>query len=259
MKFTDKMASLENGINGDDQGEHVEPAGTAGDFTDMEAELKREKARAKSNFTQALFLIEQQEKPGPRENQDACNKMDNTMESAMDVMTNLSELYMKNKEKEKNNKAVLEMEKLDDVFATTYAAARQYIDAQKEQSCETSEIRSIDLLNRMNISNQSETYRKEGHNISQEVGIVDSYSNACNSMSLKNMEKQTNTTTECQKYDSVYETEPKQAYIRDISLQNEHQNSQELHSPGVAKNRINAEVVPFEPIVSNTPPSIGQD
>ena len=107
--------------------------------------------------------------------------------------------------------------------------------------------------------NISETYRKEGHNISQEVGIIDSYSNAPNPMSLKNTEKQTNTTTECQKYDSVYKTEPKQAYIRDMSLQNEHQNSQELYSPVVSKNRINAEAVPFEPTVSNTPPSIGQD
>ena len=32
------MASLETGINGDDQGKHVDPAGTAGNFKDMEAE-----------------------------------------------------------------------------------------------------------------------------------------------------------------------------------------------------------------------------
>ena len=53
MKFSVNMASLENGINGDEQGEHVDPAGTACDFTDMEAKLKREKFRAKSNFTRA--------------------------------------------------------------------------------------------------------------------------------------------------------------------------------------------------------------
>ena len=103
MEFSVKMASLENGINGDEQGEHVDPAGTACDFMDMEAKLKREKFRAKSNFTRAknkvLFLLDQPEKPGHREIQDACNKMDNTMESAMDVMTNLSELYAKNKKK----------------------------------------------------------------------------------------------------------------------------------------------------------------
>ena len=68
----------------------------------------------------------------------------------------------------------------------------------------------------MNVSDQSETYRKEGHNISQEVGIVDSYSNARNSMSLKKTEKQTNTTTECTKYDSLCETEPEQTHIRDM-------------------------------------------
>ena len=60
----------------------------------------------------------------------------------MDVMTNLSELYAKNKEKQLNIKVILEMEKLDDEFSTTYAAAQQYIHAQKEQSSETSEILS---------------------------------------------------------------------------------------------------------------------
>ena len=45
------MSSLENGINGDIRDRHVDTTGTTGDFTDMEASLKREKARAKSNFT----------------------------------------------------------------------------------------------------------------------------------------------------------------------------------------------------------------
>ena len=201
MDFSVKMASLENDINGDEQGEHVDPAGTACDFTDMEAKLKSEKFRAKSNFT--LFLLDQPEKPGHREIQDACNKMDNTMESAMDLMTNISELYAKNKENQLNIKVILEMEKLDDEFSTTYAAAQQYIHAQKEQSSETSEILSIDFLGRMNIYDQSETYRKGGCNVSQEVGTVDSYSNASSSVPLKSGEKQTNGTTEYQKNATV--------------------------------------------------------
>ena len=126
------MASLEKGINGDDQGEHVNPAGTAGDFTDMEAEMKREKFRAKLNFTRfknkLLFLIEL---PGRQEIQDACSRMDDSMECAMDAMTKLSELYTNYKEKEKNNKVVFEMKKLDDEFSTTYAAARQYFRMRK--------------------------------------------------------------------------------------------------------------------------------
>lgn len=92
------MASLEDGFNG----ENVDQTGTVGDFKDMEADLKREKFRTKSNFTKAknkvLFLIDKQENPSHSEIQDACLKMDDTMESAMDVMTNLSELYVRNKE-----------------------------------------------------------------------------------------------------------------------------------------------------------------
>lgn len=125
------MASSENGINGDELRERGDPTGTAGALTDMEAELKREKFRAKSSFTRiknkVLFLKNQPEKPGYREIQEACNKLDNAMESAMDVMTRLSELFGKNKEKQLNDKVMLEMEKLDDEYSTTYAAAQQYI------------------------------------------------------------------------------------------------------------------------------------
>ena len=137
------MSSLENGIIGDIRDRYVDTTGTTGDFTDMEASLKREKARAKSNFTRlknkVLFLIEQRELPSHQEIQDACSRMDSSMESAMDVMTSLSELYTKYKEKGKNDKVILEMEKLDDEFSTAYEAARQYIDAQKERSTDTSE------------------------------------------------------------------------------------------------------------------------
>ena len=114
--------------------------------------------------------------------------MDNAMESAMDVMTRLSELFDKNKQKQLNNKVMLEMEKLDDDYSTTYAAAKQYNNTQKEQSSETSEILSIDLLGRMNISDQSKTYRKGGYSVSQEVEIVDSDINVCNSVPLKSGE-----------------------------------------------------------------------
>ena len=55
------------------------------------------------------------------------------------------------------------------------------------------------------------------------------------------------------------ETEEKQAHITDMSLQNEYQKCQELHIPVVSRSRINAEAVPFEPTVSSTAPSIGQD
>ena len=43
------MASLENGINGDWQDQHVNTTGTVSDFT--ESLLKREQAHTKSNFS----------------------------------------------------------------------------------------------------------------------------------------------------------------------------------------------------------------
>ena len=257
-----KMASSENGINVDDPREHGAPTGTIGAFTDLEAELKREKFCAKSSFTRikskVLFLIDQPENPGYREIQEACIKMDRAMERAMDVMTKLSEFFGKNKEKQLNNKVMLEIEKLDDEYSTTYAAAQHYIHTQKEQSSESSEILSIDLLSRMNISDESEIYRKGGCNVSQEVGIVDSYSNVCNSEPLKTSIKQRGSTTEYQKNATISEAEPHQALNKDMSLPNEQY--QEFHCPVVGQSSMNATAIPFEPNASNnTPPTIGQD
>ena len=131
---------------------------------------KGKKFRAKSSFTRiknkVLFLIDQPENPGYQEIQEACIKMDSALESAMDVMTRLSKFFGKNNEKQLNNKVMLKMEQLDDEYSTTYAAAQHNIYTQKEKSSESSEIFSIDLLRRMNISDESETYRKGGCNLS---------------------------------------------------------------------------------------------
>ena len=253
------MATLENVIN-DDLRENGDPAAIAGDLTDLEGELKREKFRVKSNFTRSknkiLFLIDQPEKPSYREIQEACNKMDDAMEGAMGVMTKLSELFEKNKDKKLNDKIMLEIEKLDDEFSTTYAAAQQYIHVQKEQSSETSEILTIDLLDRMNISDQSETYGKGGYNVSEKVGTDDSC-NINSSVPLKGSEKQTNKTNEYQKHATVYGAEPQQASDRDMPLYNEQ--SPQLNITVERKPSMNATATPFEPTATSTQPTIGQD
>ena len=192
--------------------------------------------------------------------QEACNRLDNAMESAMDIMTRLSELFDKNKQKQLSDKVMHEMEKLDDDYSTTYAAAQHYYHTQKEQSSETSEILTIDLLGRMNIYDQSETYRKEGYSVSQEVEIVDSDINVCNSVPLKSSENQTNSTTGNQKITTVNGAQPQQSLDKDMSLQNEQ--AQELDRPVVRKTSMNTAATPFEPTATcsnNTPPTIGQD
>ena len=110
----------------------------------------------------------------------------------------------------------------------------------------------------MSILDKSETFRKYGPNVSHEVGIVSSHSNACNSMSFKESEMQMNTNIGFQKCDSVYETEPMPAYSKGRSMLNEQ--PQELGRAVVRNKRMNAEAKPFESSASNSSSlSIGQD
>ena len=147
---------------------------------------------------------------------------------------------------------------LDDEYSSAHKAARQYIDTQKEQSSDASEMLSIDLLNRMSISDKSETFRKDGLNVSHEVGIVSSHSNACNSVSFIEPEMLMNTNIGFQKCDSVYEAEPMPAYSKDHSMLNEQ--PQALSRAVVRNKRMNAEAKPFESSASNSSsPSIGQE
>ena len=134
---------------------------------------------------------------------------------------------------------MLEMEKLDDEYSTTYAAAHHCIHTQKEQSSKFSEILSINLLSRMNSSDQSETYRNGGCNVSQEIRTVDSY-NVCNWVPLKTSINQTAITTECQK-----NAEPQLALNKDMSLPNKQ--SREFHWPVVGQSSMKAKATLFKP------------
>ena len=89
--------------------------------------MKSEKARAKTNFTRTwnkvLFLIEKQRFPSKREIEDARDRLDSVMDSAMDAMAFLSKLYMKNEDIE-NRKKNIEMDTIDKEYTTAYKAAR---------------------------------------------------------------------------------------------------------------------------------------
>ena len=170
--------------NGDDQpGVIGNTGGTVSDFTDKESALKLEKSRAISSFTRVknklLFLVESEDIGTSREVHEACNKLDTCLEEALDVMARLSGLYLKNKEKEEGLKVALESDKLEEDYSSTYVVARHYLRSLKgEQSSETSEILTIDMLNRMNIDDNTGTYEKRDsiglQETSKKVGIFDS-------------------------------------------------------------------------------------
>ena len=137
------------------------------DVEGLELQYKKDKSRTKANFTRTrnslLILLEEQDLPSRREVKGACDKMDGCMELVMKVLENFSEYYIQNGNLQKGQKIVNEMEKIEEEFYTAYEAAREYLDSRRDDaSSVASDILSIDLLQRMNITDgDSETSRKE--------------------------------------------------------------------------------------------------
>ena len=106
-------------------------------------------------------------------------------------MASLSKQYMQNKDIKNRKKVIIEMDTIDEEYATAYKATRQCIVLQKAKSSETPEIWSIDSKNSIDISEQSERSTEEwksaskaersmaGHTgvasygASTEVGLID--------------------------------------------------------------------------------------
>ena len=86
------MASSENKITTEDRGNIV-------DFAGLETKFKKDKARAKSNFTRSrnklLILFEQDDMPSRKEVRNACHSMDTCWEIVMGVLSNFSDFYTK--------------------------------------------------------------------------------------------------------------------------------------------------------------------
>ena len=134
--------------------------GISNDDSDVETRIKRDKTRTKSFFTRSknklIFLIEKRKSPSEEEIEDAVERLDGAMESVIDALTSLSDLYLTSKETENSKRVVLEMERIEEEFTSTYEAAKRFLGTQKEQASERSDIFSIKMLNKMNISNGNE-------------------------------------------------------------------------------------------------------
>ena len=270
------MASGERN-NGDDQpGVIGNTVGTVSDFTGKEAALKLEKSRAKSSFTRIknklLFLVESDDIGTSREVQEACNKLDDCLEIALDVMARLSGLYTKNTEKEKGLKVALESDKLEEDYNSTYDVARHYLRSLKgEQSSETSEILTIDMLNRMNIGDNSGTYEKRDstdlQETSKKVGIFDSRDKNHDIETVKDKEPPSCIETVSPELGLSHVPEKRQSnagimnWVASgvVTPQHEEQQKHCGRTPGENQSTMNAQAVPFEPAASYTAPSIGLD
>ena len=133
------------------------------DVARLEMEFKRDKCRGKSNFTRArnklLSLIDNEEGPSRRAIDEACRKMDSCMDIVLELLSNFSDFYFENNERQKSEKIISEMERIEEAFHSAHEAKREYLDSQKD---DRSSIFSIDLREKMNIwDSRSETDRKQ--------------------------------------------------------------------------------------------------
>ena len=162
--------------------ENVDLLGNAIDVAMLEAEFRKDKAKAKSNFTQArnnlLLMVDYQSLPSRSGIRDACYKMDMCMEIVMDVLSSLTTFHLQNKELQKGIVVVSEMEKIETDFCAAYEIAWAYLDSRGgEKSTDVSDCLSIDLEGQNSIKKNAETdtYRKqmETNQTLDKVGTLD--------------------------------------------------------------------------------------
>ena len=138
---------------------------------EKETELKKEKSKSKSSFTlyryRLLLLVEEQCLPRSEVNS-ACRKMDWYMESSMEVMSQLSDIYIRNNQFDKGAKIVNEMEKLEEEFHSAYETVWESLNVRK---CYKSNMKPTDPLQRTCSMEESmsESFQKKEKLIEQTV------------------------------------------------------------------------------------------
>ena len=120
----------------------------------------------KSNFKRSLNklsnLLDRDDLPSRKDVRQARQNMDTCHAIAIGVLTNFADFYTKNNEVQKSKLVVREMDKIEEDFYLTSESVREYLESRKgDNSSVSSHILSINLLEKMNICDQSETYCKK--------------------------------------------------------------------------------------------------
>ena len=100
--------------------------------------------------------------PSRRTVKEACRKMDSCLELVMEVLTFFSDVYTRNKKIQKDKILIREMEKIEKDYHTAYEAAQEYLNSRKDDSSRiTADVLSVDMLQQLNITDDTETLRKD--------------------------------------------------------------------------------------------------
>ena len=140
--------------------ENVDRRDRSFDVALLEAEFRKDKAKGKSNFTRSLnnvlLIADSKNLPCRSEVCDACHSMDLCMEIVMELLSNFTSFYIKNKELQKAYVVVSEMEKIETDFSAAYKIAWAYLDSLECDLLIDPERRSI-----ITEDAEMDTYRKK--------------------------------------------------------------------------------------------------
>ena len=263
--------------------ENKDTIGSSGvDVTEMENAFKKDKTRAKSNFTRSLTklmaLIQEHDLTNRLKVIEARKRLDSYWDILLDILTNFSDFYTNHKEHKKCERIVGEMERIEEDFYSASKAAREFLDSCKEVSTSLSsaDMLTINLQHGLNIAREnSETYLKE-HLLTEtpkETFKVQCFEQSSHINDPVPTETQTRRET---LQDKTVISDNNEAHVRTASAslsgcgkagENHLINGQEMKSIG---SEMNARAVPFEPrdqsygnpsssSVKCDTPSIGQD
>ena len=140
--------------------ENVDCRDRSFDVAMLEAEFRKDKAKGKSNFSRSLnnllLIADSKNLPCRSEVYDACHSMDLCMEIVMELLSNFTSFYIKNKELQKAYVVVSEMEKIETDFSAAYNIAWAYLGSLECDLFIDHERRSI-----ITEDPEMDTYRKE--------------------------------------------------------------------------------------------------
>ena len=140
--------------------ENVDRRDRSFDVALLEAEFRKDKAKGKSNFTRSLnnvlLIADSKNLPCRSEVCDACHSMNLCMEIVMELLSNFTSFYIKNKELQKAYVVVSEMEKIETDFSSAYKIAWAYLDSLECDLLIDPERRSI-----ITEDAEMDTYRKK--------------------------------------------------------------------------------------------------
>ena len=114
-------------------GENVHCRDSAIDVAIQEAEFRKDKAKAKSNFN-LLLMIEYQNLPCRTGIWNACHNMDICMEIVMELLSNCTTIYLRNNEIQKTNVVISEMEEIEKDFTAVYETAWVYLKSRVDDT-----------------------------------------------------------------------------------------------------------------------------